>query len=204
MGSAVSKLLFVIMISQHFFGRKNSLQLIRHWSSRDCMKITRCGIVKASNYALEGFTVFAVNLFARFYFDSETIVLLIVVEKFLGLLTIFIGLSMAAQPLIGTLNGENNNKALRYLMKCVCGDMIIAGILLTAITHVFTPFLVRAFGITGGILHEEAIHALRIVSTTLMIHALLVLFLSITIWRKTQPQKGSLQLNAPLFCCRTS
>lgn len=156
--------------------KRNSLHLVRCWNLRDCRQIACCGIVKASNYALEGLTVFALNLFAVFYFEDATITLLIVAEKFLGLLTIFIGLSMAAQPLIGTLNGEKNNKALCYLMKVVCRDMATAGILLTAITYLFTPFLVRAFGITDGMLFEEAILAIRIVSTPLMIHALLVLF----------------------------
>ncbi|MBQ3371955.1 MAG: hypothetical protein IJG40_02320 [Oscillospiraceae bacterium] len=112
LGSVISKLLFILMISSHFLSKRNSLHLVRCWNLRDCRQIACCGIVKASNYALEGLTVFAVNLFAGFYFENATITLLIVAEKFLGLLTIFIGLSMAVQPLIGTLNGEKNNKAL--------------------------------------------------------------------------------------------
>ncbi|MBQ3392207.1 MAG: hypothetical protein IJG52_02205 [Lachnospiraceae bacterium] len=65
--------------------------------------------------ALEGVTIFAINVFAVSSFDAVTLVVLIMVEKYLGLLTLFIGLSMAAQPLIGTLMGENNTKALRIV-----------------------------------------------------------------------------------------
>ena len=174
--SVASKILFILIISLHFISKTNTLHLLRGWRNKDCVIIVRSGIVKASTYAMEAIAVFLVNLFAMDFFDPNTIIVLIMVEKFLGLLTLFIGLSMAAQPLIGTLAGEKNNKALRYLMRTVCFDMVRAGILLTVLTYIFTPFLVRAFGIVNSAMLIDGVIALRIVSATLVLHALLVLF----------------------------
>ena len=55
----------------------------------------------AGVWGIRGVTIFAINVFAVSSFDAVTLVVLIMVEKYLGLLTLFIGLSMAAQPLIG-------------------------------------------------------------------------------------------------------
>lgn len=174
--SVLGKLLFISIVCTHFLSKNNTLRLLRHWSAADCVKIIRSGIVKASTYALEALTFFLVNLFALYFFSSDTLVLLIVVEKYLGLLTLFIGLSMAAQPLIGTLNGEKNTKALRFLMRTVCFDMLAAGSILTILTMAFAPLLVRAFGIHTEPLLSEGTIALRIVGATLVLHSIQVLF----------------------------
>ena len=174
--SVVSNVLFIALISLHLLGKTNTLRLLRHWSNRDGMTILRSGIVMASTYALDALTVFAVNLFVSRFFDSNTLILLVMVEQFMGLLAVFIGMSMAAQPLIGTLNGERNNKALRALMKTVSASLVTAGLLLTGLTLLFTPYLVRAFGIAEQPLLSQGVIALRIVSATLVLHAILALF----------------------------
>lgn len=174
--SVLSKLLFILIISLHFFSRSNTLRLLFVWRWSDFLEILRSGIVKASIYALEGLSFFLINLFALFYFDEGILVSLSMTEKYLGILTMFIGLSMAAQPLICTLRGENNSKALRSLMRVVCIDISSAGVLLSLFTMISAPFLVEAFGIDEEPLHCDGVIALRIVSTTLAVHAILVLF----------------------------
>lgn len=174
--SVLSKLLFILIISLHFFSRSNTLRLLFVWRWSDFLEIIRSGIVKASIYALEGLSFFLINLFALFYFDEGILVSLAVTEKYLGILTIFIGLSMAAQPLICTLRGENNSKALQSLMRVACIDISSAGVLLSLFTMIFAPFLVEAFGIDEEPLHCDGVIALRIVSTTLAVHAILLLF----------------------------
>ncbi len=174
--SVLSKLLFILIVCLHFFSKHNTLRPLRYWKNSDCLKIIRSGIVKASTYALEALTFLAINLFSMHYFPEDTMTLLIVIERFLGILTLFIGLSMAAQPLIGTLNGEGNTKALRFLMRTVCSDMLVAGGTLTLLALTFASFLVSAFGIRAEPMHADAVVALRIVSASLVPHAMLVLF----------------------------
>ncbi len=173
--SAASNITYIIIACLHFTSRRNTLRLVRHWTRADFRLIIRSGAVNASTYAFEALTIFALNLFAVNYFDSGTLILLVMLEKFLGLLTLFTGLSMAAQPLIGTLRGERNSKALRSLMRTVSSDMAAAGFIFTVLTFSFAPYLVRAFGISGALL-EGGATALRIVSVTLVPHALLILF----------------------------
>ena len=55
-------------------------------------------------------------------------------------------------------------------------NMLAAGVILTALTLLFAPFLVRAFGIDTEPLLSEGVTALRIVSATLPLHAIQVLF----------------------------
>ncbi|MBR5381132.1 MAG: hypothetical protein IK136_00775 [Oscillospiraceae bacterium] len=174
--TVLSRLAFILFVCLHFFDRKNTLRLIFHWKGADIFTIVRGGFVIASTYALEALTIFVLNLFAVRFFDGDTLILLVMAERFLGLLTVFLGLSMSTQSLIGTLNGEKNSRALRELMKTACRYMISAGVLLTLFTQLFAPFLVRAFGIDDGALPDQGVVALRIVSVTLVFHALLALF----------------------------
>lgn len=176
LASLVSRLLFILILSAHFLGKKSTLRLLRHWSLRDFLTVVRSGGVKASIYALEGLTLLAVNLFTVRCFGSDTLILLVMMEKFLGLLTLFIGLAMAAQPLISTLSGEKNNKALRLLMRTVSFDMLAAGLILSLLTLLFTPYLVGAFGISAEPLRGQGVVALRIVAATLPLHALQLLY----------------------------
>ena len=174
--SVLADVLFLLILSSHFVKKANTIRLVPRWSWRDLAAVLRGGIVHASNYALEGLTFFGINLFALYQFDSETLVLLVIAEKFLGLLTLFIGLAASPQTLIGTLTGEKNAKALRALMRRVCTDMLSAGALLTILTLLFAPLLVRAFGANADPLLSDGVIALRIVGSTLVLHALLSLF----------------------------
>ncbi len=103
------------------------------------------------------------------------LILLAMAERFLGILAMFLGMALGAQPLIGTLNGEKNVKVLRDLMQAVCRDLTAISLL----TCLFAPFLVRAFGINDATLLSQGIVALRIVSVTLVFQTLLVLFFAL-------------------------
>ena len=174
--TVLSKVLFVLIVSLHFFSKKNTLKLVRHRKWADCFSIYRNGIVNASTYGFEAVATFSINLFALTVFDDNTLVILVVIERFLGLMTLFIGLSMACQPIIGTLRGENNTKAQHILMRTVLHDMITASLFITAMTLIGAPLMVTLFGINEGEVHSQAVSALRIVSCTLVLQAILVLF----------------------------
>ena len=174
--SVLCKVLFILMISLHFFSRTNTLHLILVWKWRDIAEIVRSGIVKASIYALEGLTFILLYMFVAYYFGEDQVIVVAMTEKYLGVLTMFIGLSMAAQPMICTLRGENNSKALRSLMRTVCTDIAAAGAVLSLLTMLSAPLLVSAFGIDEEPFYGEGVRALRIVSSTLVVQGILVLF----------------------------
>ena len=89
---------------------------------------------------------------------------------------IFMGLSLALQPFIGTLRGEKNTKAERQLMEEVCRITLIGGVVVSVATVLFAPFLAAAFGFGSGPLTPAVILSVRIAGSTLFVRALLMLF----------------------------
>lgn len=174
--SVLSELALMLVVCLHFFSKKNTVKFVWHWKRSDFFTIIKGGVSKASTYGLEALLTFSINLFALLYFDEGTLIVLVVVEKFLGLMTMFIGFSMACQPLVGTLRGENNTKGQRLLMRTVLKDNIVASSILTVVLFLGAPLLVKAFGIHTGESYAQAVSAVRIVSSTLILQAILVLF----------------------------
>ena len=176
LASVTSELIFILVVCQHFFSHGNTLKLIFRWSIRDTLTIIKSGVVKATIYGLEAVMTISVNLFALYYFEDDTLILLIIVEKYLGLLTVFIGLSMASQPLIGTLLGEKNIRGLRELIRTACLDVLTAGLIRSIVSFCFAPLFAAAMGMYGDPLFPQAVLALRIVAATLLFHAVLIQF----------------------------
>ena len=176
LASVLSLALFVVIACTHFFGKKSTLKFSLYWSGKDFLSILKNGIIKASTYGLEAILTFLINLFALQFFNEDTLIILVAVERFLGLMTLFIGLSMSIQPLVGTLQGENNTKAQHELMKTALRDMIIISSVLSVITFIGAPVTASLFGLHNNAVYPYAIDALRIVSTTLIFQAVLVLF----------------------------
>ena len=175
--SVLSRVLFIMIISLHFFSRKNTLKFVFHWKKADLFIIFKSGIVKASTYALDAILIYIINQFAAFYFDINTLLILLVVERFMGIMTLFIGLSMGIQPILSTLQGENNTKAQRFLVLAAVRDMIIVGGIITLLTFFLSSQFVIAFGIEeDSVLYSQAVIALRIVSSTVILQAVLTFF----------------------------
>ncbi len=177
LATVLSRGLFLLIACLHFFGKKNTLRFRLRWSFADFAVIVKGGIVKAANYGFEAILMCLVNAFAVRRFGQDALIVLVIVERVLGLLTLFVGLSMACQPLVGTLRGEKNTKTLRYLMKTALRDMVVIGGCLSVLIIACAPLIVPAFGITSGApLYAAAVAATRIVSATLAVQAVLILF----------------------------
>ncbi|MDO5133284.1 MAG: MATE family efflux transporter, partial [Eubacteriales bacterium] len=176
MASVTSLILFILILLLHLFSGSNTLRLVRHWRKQDFLRIVKTGIVKASNYALDALMQMILDILVLSYYDAKALILVVLVQKYLGLTTFFIGLSMAAQPLIGTLLGENNTKALRILMKTVFFDISAIALLMSLLTLWQAPFIAWAFGIDNTALLLRASTALRIIGASLPFQAILILF----------------------------
>ena len=173
--SLLGKVLFLAIISAWFFGKKNTVRFVKHWSMRDCADIIRSGIVRASYYILTGLMAATLNAFVIARLDPSVLPLMIVAERYLDITSVFAGLSAAVQPLIGTLRGENNTKAMRSLMKMVTRVMVYAGLIVTALTLASARLLAGAFGIDGS-LTPACAAAFRIICTTMAVQSILCLF----------------------------
>lgn len=172
----LSKILFVMLLIGWHLVKKRGVRFVWRWSFRDCLQIGRTGIVRASTFAFTGITTLLLNSFTSQHFGSDALAALVIAERYLGLSSLFLGVSMAIQPLIGTLRGEGNTKAERYLMRIAGRITCLVGIIISFLTIFFARFLVRITGVEGGVLYSDAVEALQISCSTLFLQAILTLF----------------------------
>ena len=179
LASLSCKAFFTVFICTWFFSKKNTLKLVKCFYWKDCLTITSRGVVRASTFAVTAVTTQLVNAITVNYFEADFLQVVIVAQKVLGLSTIFLGLTMSLQPMVGTLRGENNTKAARALFKRSSLDMVITGGVLTLILVLFAKPVVRAFGVKDELLSARGASAVFICAATLIPAALAVfLFVS--------------------------
>jgi hypothetical protein len=116
------------------------------------------------------------NSFTLTRFGEDVLITLVIIERYLGFSSLFLGVSMAIQPLMGTLRGESNTKSERYLMESANRSILIIGISTSLLTVIFAPFLVSILGIHEGRIFDLTVVALRISCAALFVQALLTLF----------------------------
>ena len=175
LATVLCKLFFVLSICGWFFSKRNSLKLVKYFHPKDCLMITKRGIVRATTFAMTAATTHLVNAVTVKFFEDDFLQIVIVSQKILGMSSIFLGLAMTLQPLIGTLRGENNTKAARALLKRAVLDIAASGGVLTLILVLFARPVVRAFGVREEMLVTRGVFAVYITSSTLVPAALLVL-----------------------------
>ena len=170
------KLIFVIIICFWFLNKKCNLRFVRGMHFKDCVRMCRRGVVRALTFAMSAVMTFILNAYVLMYFDEDILSVLIVAEKIIDLSTLFLGLAMALQPMIGTLKGERNTKAERMLLRRASNDMMLAGVAISLVLVWNAKRVVWVFGIREELLVKEAVFAVYITSATLIFTALLVFF----------------------------
>ncbi len=175
-GTVVCKLLFIALICRWFLSDKNTIRLVRTLNFPDCRSIAGQGAVRATTFAMTALMTWLLNAFVLSRFGDESFKILVVVEKVLGLSSVFLGLSMTIQPLVGTLRGEKNSKAARYLFQRACRDLALTGLGVSVLLLAFAEPVARAFGLKEAELLGHAASAVRITSLTLVFSAALVFF----------------------------
>ena len=170
------KLIFVIIICFWFLNKKCNLRFVRGMHFKDCVRMCRRGVVRALTFAMSAVMTFILNAYVLMYFDEDILSVLIVAEKIIDLSTLFLGLAMALQPMIGTLKGERNTKAEKMLLRRASNDMMLAGVAISLVLVQNAKRVVWVFGIREELLVKEAVFAVYITSATLIFTALLVFF----------------------------
>ena len=174
--TVLSVVLFDAVICLWFFRKKNTLRFRLKWCWKDAASICGNGFVRASCFAMTALMVFVFNLFLSRRYPQEMLTVFSIVQKVLGASVVFLGFSMAAQPLFGTLQGEENTAELRALTRVVIRNMILAGILISALLIGFAPLIVRLFGINSGDLFDRSVSAVRVVGSTMVFQGLCCFF----------------------------
>lgn len=159
--SILSKLLFFAIISKWSLKKMQNIELHLQPDLRICGKILSNGFAKASCGIFTALTEYALILYVTANFGQDTLTLLSVAIKIIGISGLFLGLSMAAQPFIPILCGEQNSWALRSLMKSVSLMLFMIGIALSLLTILFAPLLILTFGIEDPELVKQGTEMIR-------------------------------------------
>lgn len=174
--TALSQLVATAMISTWFFRGKSFLRLVRYFKAREVFTLCRSGLSRASYFVMTAGMIAVLNALVLRLFDSDTAAVLILVEKFLDAAEIFMGLSLALQPLIAVLRFEGNTKAERALLHEAVRRTVAGGLLLSALFLAGAPLLVRVFGLALPSLQSAGIVGIRIACSTMAVKALLTFF----------------------------
>ena len=174
--TVLCKAVFILMICFWFFGKKNTIHYVFHFSWADALQIIRRGFVRATTFAANAFMILVLNRYLLNHYEETIYDVWVIVQKIIGLSSVFLGMSMTLQPLISTLNAEKNTKAIRQLTKRAAVDIMVASLILSVLMLCFTKTTLRIFGVVGGELMEEGIRAVRTTSLTLVFLAMAVFF----------------------------
>lgn len=174
--SILSKLLFFAIIGRRSIQQIRSLRFRFRLKPRLCGEILSNGFVRASRNIFTALMEYTLILYVTARFDKDTLTLLSVAIKMLGMSGMFLGLSMAAQPLVAILRGEQNTWGLRSLMKNVAWTLFLFGILMSLLTVLFAPFWVRAFGIDDPALLRQGSVMMRLMGLSFALQSLATLY----------------------------
>ena len=174
--SLLCKAMFLAIIIIWFLRGKSPVRFFPHWSMKECIEIIESGSVRASYYAMTALMNAALNAFVLYFFAEDVFVLATAAERFLDVSAVFTGMSLSMHPMIATLRGEKNTKAIRGLMQMVNRTMIDAGILMTVLSLITAPLIIRAFGINDEQLIAAGSTAIRIISSTLLFRSIMAVF----------------------------
>ncbi|WP_044916719.1 MATE family efflux transporter [Butyrivibrio sp. WCE2006] len=176
LASVICKLLFFVIISRWFY--KRVLSLIRSIKPQPekWREIFFNGVIRASAAVFSSAADYILLLYVSIKFGEETITILTISINALEITSVFVGLSMVIQPLVGTLRGEENTWGLRSFMNKVAICMSQIGIVISLITIVFASYIVRMFGIEDGELLRQGTIMMRCLGLSFVFYAGSTLF----------------------------
>ena len=174
--TVICKVAFVFLIATLFLRKKCTVRFVLYFSIKDMADIVRRGVVRASTFAMTALMTFVLNQYILEQFDKTVFSVWVVNQKILGLSSVFLGLVLTLQPLIGALKAENNTSTIRILLRRALRDISVLGGILTALIIAFTPTTLRIFGVREGEVMIQGITAVRIISLSLIFIAVTTLF----------------------------
>lgn len=176
LGTFISSLVGLIILSLHFFQKQNSLRFKFHLNFKDTLVAFRFSAVEACEYLFLALLTFLLSQFVTRYFDENTLTTLSVMFEGLEMTVIFGGIWQAAEPLINIYRAEENAVGIRRLMHYVNGTAFFEGLFVTIGAFVCAPLLVLLFHIQTPELQNSTAAAIRIASLGLLALAFVNLY----------------------------
>ena len=173
----LSQVVSVIIISTHFFSKKNTLRYKISFNIKMLARIIQNGISTSMTFIYQLITMLVLNHMIMNIAGVDGMVIYTVVFNInIIAMSIFEGLSQTIQPIISVYHGEHNQTAIKNTMKYAIRIGAIICIVVISLLEIFPQSIAFLFGVTGGSLLEGSIIATRIVAPAMIFMTINVLF----------------------------
>ena len=176
LGTLCKDIISLAVLSCHFLRKTNSLHMRLYFSLRDMLSLFWLGFVDSAVTLMWGILLFVMNKIMIACFGSEYLPVLSMAISILELSVVFDGVAEAMIPLISVYYSEKNYPAVRKIMNLAQRVSVVEGIAFSVILFVFAEYVPALFGIDDAGTVELCVRAVRIISTTLTVSAVLYLF----------------------------
>jgi len=164
MGALAGFLVAVVIGLLHFRKTCNSFRLVRHFRSADTFRIVKSSFGDASGFLCNALLFFFLGKYFLARFGSDMLPVLSVVIATLGLLEVFNGVGVAAQPIVTVYVGERNTLGARTVMNAALRVSILEGAVASIVLFSFPDFVLALVGISSGPLVSASRTAVRLIA----------------------------------------
>ena len=176
LGTLMKDIMSLAVLSCHFMRKTNSLRPRLYFSCGDLWDFVRLGFIDSGMYLMLGVMLFVMNKFVLAEFGDEYLPVLSMAVSLLELSIIFDGIAQAMLPLVSVYYAEGNYPAVRKVITLAAKVSVIEGLAFSAVMTMFAEYVPVMFGIDEPETVRHCVLAVRIISTTLVVSAVLYLF----------------------------
>ena len=171
-----SQIISTLIIASHFLSKKNTLRYGRSFSLNGCALIFKNGIGTASIFIFQFIVILLLNnLIMTVAGQIGITVYTVVFNLSLLALSIFEGLSQTIQPMISIYSGEENNSAIKYIMRLAFHWAIGLCLITTLYLECFPKSVISFLGLSSPSVIWDSIVAIRIYSLGIFLMTMNVL-----------------------------
>ena len=194
--SFIGTLLKLIISFTHLLKKGNSLHIKPALSLPVLGEIAKYSIIDAGSYLFLSIFVAAMNKFVMAVFGEDMLILVSVCVFLKEAQLVFDGIGEAFSPLISIYLGEETYEGVRECYRLSEKTSIVEGLVMTVITVLAAPLIVRVFGISDPRTASYAVNGIRIMSLGLTFISLMYLITSYYLLR------GKILLGLVICCMR--
>ncbi len=164
LGMLIGTVLSTLILSTHFFTKKNVYKIRWHFSLKDVKEICKLSLVDASKYLDSGLLLAFINYFVLRNFSQSMLPITSVVLSIFDILVVFDSVGAAYTPVSEVYLGEGNNLDQKKCAKHAFLLSLIFGCVGMVIMLIIAPYIPSFCGISLESDIEIATHSIRLYS----------------------------------------
>lgn len=169
LSTVVGQLVSVIVISSHFFSKKNTLRF-KFTLSNMAFRIVKNGGSAALHFVYQFLTVLIINHFLSKLSGTNGVVIYTVVFNLSTVsLSVFEGISQTIQPMISNFYGEKSYHNIKETLRLAFITILIICGSVTVLLEIVPQIVPIVFGIDDPLLIEQSAQAVRIFAVSMII-----------------------------------